>query len=142
MLLIAQGWNTLAKVGEILTSDRAALVASGLLAAVFCGNDLVLLLVKTFIGLPEKDKTAPLEQALTSEYIGWLERAIVFAFIVGGQPSAAALAITAKSLARIPDPKAHEKNFIEYFLIGTLSSLLVALSIAVTVRIALGLPAL
>jgi hypothetical protein len=63
----------------------------------------------------------------------------VFAFIAGGQPSAAALAITAKTLVRIPDLQSHPKAFVEYVLIGTYASLLVALTFAVFVRLALGL---
>lgn len=63
----------------------------------------------------------------------------MFAFIAGGQPSAAALAITAKTLVRIPDLQSHPKAFVEYVLIGTYASLLVALTFAVFVRLALGL---
>jgi hypothetical protein len=77
-----------------------------------------------------------------SEYIGWTERALVFIFVAGGQADAAALAIAVKSLARLPNVGDHAKGFTEYFLLGTLASLLAAVAVAVLVRIALGQPPL
>lgn len=138
----AFGWVGLSAILTALTEDKTAIVLSGLLGAVFCGNDLVLLLVGSFSKIPEQEDDSP-DLALIGEHIGWLERAVVFSFILGGQPSAAALAITAKSLARAPQlSKQADKGFVEYFLVGTLSSLLVALAFAVVTRLALRLTAL
>jgi hypothetical protein len=143
VVVVGFGWSGLSLVLAPMFDDKTAIVLSGLLGSVFCGNDLVLLLVRTFSKIPEqKDEDSP-DLALIGERIGWLERAVVFAFILGGQPSAAALAITAKSLARAPQiSNDTTPGFVEYFLVGTLSSLLVALAFAVATRLALGLTAL
>jgi hypothetical protein len=129
-------------VANALRDDRAAIVLSGLLLAMFCANDIARLLVERFVGLPRDSGGNDPQGVLIGEHIGWIERAIVFLFIVGGQPSAAALAITAKSLARVADPKAQKEGFAEYFLIGTLASLLVALVAAIMTRLMLGLSGL
>jgi hypothetical protein len=141
-IVLAFGWVGLSTVLTAAADNRTSIVLSGLLGAVFCGNDLVLLLVRNFSKIPEQTSNSS-DLALIGERIGWLERAVVFSFILGGQPSAAALAITAKSLARTPQfAKDADHGFIEYFLVGTLSSLLVALAFAVATRLALGLTAL
>lgn len=62
------------------------------------------------------------------KYIGWLERALVVTFVVAGYPEGIGLLLAAKSLARYPEIKDDKKaHFAEYFLIGTLTSVSVAL---------------
>lgn len=56
--------------------------------------------------------------------IGILERSLSLLFVVGGQWAAVALLVTAKSVARFEALK--ERPFAEYYLVGTLTSLLVA----------------
>jgi hypothetical protein len=74
--------------------------------------------------------------------IGWLERTLFFGFVLAGSPEAAALALTAKSVARFPTFARHEEGFAEYVLIGSLASVAVAVGLAVVARAVLGLPAL
>jgi hypothetical protein len=74
-------------------------------------------------------------------YIGWLERGLIFAVIVAGMPSAAALVLGIKTAARFPQFE-HEERFVEYYLIGTLLSLSVALAAALIARALLDLPLL
>jgi hypothetical protein len=135
-----EAWDALAATIE---SNEVAIVASGALAAIFLGGPLVAWVLSPFAKSLRSDRTLDstnsLEQAGT--LIGWCERALFFAFIVGGQPQAAAVALAAKSFARFPSLSKHEEGFAEYFLIGTLASLVVALGIAVGVRAALGLSA-
>jgi hypothetical protein len=57
--------------------------------------------------------------------IGVLERAIALTFVLLGQYGALGLLIAAKSLARFK--ALEDREFAEYFLIGTLASLLLAL---------------
>lgn len=64
-------------------------------------------------------------------YIGWLERALLYGLILLGSPDAAALVVAAKSIARFPSFA--EEKFAEYYLIGTLLSLLIAAATAVAV---------
>ena len=62
------------------------------------------------------------------KYIGWLERSLVVTFIVGGYPDGIGLLLAAKALVRYPEIKNDEKyHFAEYFLIGTLTSVTLAL---------------
>jgi len=62
-------------------------------------------------------------------WIGNLERFLVLTFALSGQWAAMGLIIAAKSIARFPELTAKEhKDFAEYYLIGTLTSVLVALA--------------
>jgi uncharacterized membrane protein len=134
----ADVWEAIERAVE---SNGAIVVASGALAAIFLGGSIVAWILSPFAtALAEqdsKDRASSLEHAGT--LIGWFERALFFAFIVGGQPQAAAVALAAKSFARFPSLSEHREGFAEYFLIGTLASLVVALAVAVAVRAALGL---
>ena len=53
-------------------------------------------------------------------YIGWLERFLVVTAILVQSPSMVGLILTGKSIARFPELK---ERFAEYFLIGTLLSM-------------------
>ncbi len=68
--------------------------------------------------------------------IGVLERAIAVTLVLLGQYGALGLVVAAKALARFRGLE--ERDFAEYFLIGTLASLLVALGVGVGVRLLLG----
>jgi hypothetical protein len=57
--------------------------------------------------------------------IGILERIFTITFVLVGQYTAIALVIAAKSIARFEELKT--KRFAEYYLIGTLSSMLCAI---------------
>lgn len=72
-------------------------------------------------------------------YIGWFERAVLFAFVIGGEPEAAAVALAAKSFARFPTFREHQEGFAEYFLIGSLASIALAVAAAAATRAALGI---
>lgn len=62
------------------------------------------------------------------KYIGWLERSLVVTFIVAGYPDGIGLLLAAKALARYPEIKGDKDlHFAEYFLIGTLTSVSIAL---------------
>lgn len=59
--------------------------------------------------------------------IGMLERTIALVLILLGQWAALVLLVAAKSIARFEELK--ERRFAEYYLVGTLSSLLVAMAV-------------
>lgn len=71
--------------------------------------------------------------------IGPLERLMIVGFVVAGSPTTAALVVTAKSLLRYPELKAHDDGHdgldihavTEYVLIGSLLSWAIALAGAV-----------
>jgi hypothetical protein len=59
-------------------------------------------------------------------FIGLLERLIILVFLSINQYSAIGLVLTAKSIARY-DEIAHDRNFAEYYLLGTLLSTAIAI---------------
>ena len=70
--------------------------------------------------------------------LGPLERLIIGAIVIAGDPAAAAIIVTAKGLLRFPEirneGKAHGPDAVtEYFLIGTFTSLALAAAVAVLV---------
>jgi hypothetical protein len=132
------GGGVIHNVRHVWLNDSAAVVVSGLLIAMFTVNHLVYLAVRPLLRKLGSAGENLLQLLPNSEYIGWTERALVFIFVAGGQADAAALAVAVKSLARLPSVSDHEKGFTEYFLLGTLASLLAAVAVAVLVRIALG----
>ncbi len=73
-------------------------------------------------------------------YIGWLERTLLYGLILAGAPDAAALVIAGKSIARFPEFS--KEDFAEYYLIGSLLSLVIAAGCAIAVRASLGLTSL
>lgn len=133
-----QGWDA---VGTVVDSDRVALATTGLIAAVFIGGAVVAWILRPFTRVLGKSEGASKLQGLAyaGRYIGWFERAVLFAFVIGGEPEAAAVALAAKSFARFPALSNHHKGFAEYFLIGSLASLTIAVAAAAATRAALGI---
>jgi hypothetical protein len=71
------------------------------------------------------DDTKTLKPGLPSagKYIGWLERVLILTFVITGYLDAIGFLLAAKALARYPEIKLDEKgHFAEYFLVGTLTS--------------------
>jgi hypothetical protein len=64
--------------------------------------------------------------------IGILERVFTLTLVLVGQYAAIALIFTAKSIARFEELK--KRQFSEYYLIGTLSSILFALAVGILTR--------
>jgi hypothetical protein len=69
------------------------------------------------------------------EWIGVLERLITLTFVLTGSFTAVAFALTAQSIARFKELE--DKNFAEYYLLGTSASLLVAMIAGMLVKILL-----
>ncbi len=68
--------------------------------------------------------------------IGLLERALVLTFVLLGQYTAIGLILTAKSIARYKELE--DRHFAEYYLIGTLSSMLFAILAGMGAKWAVG----
>jgi hypothetical protein len=128
-------------VERAVESNEVALSSTGLIAAVFIGGSVVARILTPFTRALEKSgETARLPGLSNAgRYIGWFERAVLFAFVIGGEPEAAAVALAAKSFARFPTLSEHHEGFAEYFLIGSLASLTVATAVAAATRAALGI---
>lgn len=74
---------------------------------------------------PEDEKDQ-VKDKKAGRFIGTLERVIMLLFLSINQYSAIGLVLTAKSIARY-EKIAKEKNFAEYYLLGTLLSALIAI---------------
>jgi hypothetical protein len=110
-----------------------------LIAAVYlyvCGRGVVL--VRALLELPalqmrrDDDRSAGGVEIARGRTIGVLERALALTFVLLGQYGALGLVVAAKSLARFK--ALEDREFAEYFLIGTLGSLLLALLGGVALR--------
>lgn len=121
-------------LGDVAADNRALIVLAGFFAATLVGGELVATVSRPFAPRPSLEGVPGAGRA-----IGWLERAIIFALILIAKPEAAALVLTAKSLARLPE-LGKDRQFTEYFLIGTLTSVAIAAGTALATRAALGLP--
>ena len=85
--------------------------------AIYGGSVFVVSICKRF-SLPES-KQLGLQRA--GRYIGFFERFIVITLVLLSQYTAIAFILTAKSIARFDALK--DRQFAEYYLIGTLSSI-------------------
>lgn len=132
-------------LSAFLHDDRVALTSAGALTSVFIGGVIVGQVLEPHTEtLRLKSAALPQEpseiRALVGAgmLIGWLERAILFSLVLAGQSTAAVLTLTAKSVARFPALRRNEEGFAEYFLIGSLTSLVMALAPALATHWLLG----
>jgi len=128
-------WRSL---GRALENDRLAVTVNGASAALFLGGLATGLVLRRFSSVTTGRAQAVLGGGTL---LGWLERTLYFAFLLAGQPTAAAFALTAKSAARFPALQRDEEGLAEYYLIGSLSSLVIAVVSALLTRLALGMAA-
>lgn len=70
------------------------------------------------------------------EWIGVLERVITLTFVLTGSFTALAFALTAKSIARFKELE--DKQFAEYYILGTSASLIVALFAGMMIKVLFG----
>jgi hypothetical protein len=104
-----------------------------------CGRGITL--VRAVLELPDlrmrrdDDRSSGAVEVARGRAIGVLERALTLTFVLLGQFGAAGLVVAAKSLARFK--ALEDREFAEYFLVGTLASLLLAVAGGVAVHAAL-----
>lgn len=132
MLLSDEGLVT-RTLTELAEDRDLVLVTAGGLFCVFVGGAVIGRVMRPFA---IKLNAAPRGMEDAGRYIGWLERSLLYVLILVGSPDAAALVIAAKSIARFPSFA--REDFAEYYLIGSLLSLLVVLTIGLAVRAGLG----
>jgi hypothetical protein len=105
-----------------------------------CGRGVAV--VRAVLELPdlrmrrEDDRSTGAVAVARGRAIGILERAIVLTLVLVGQYGALGLVVAAKSLARFKNLE--DREFAEYFLVGTLASLLLALAAGLAVKGASG----
>lgn len=125
MALTGSGISDLFTVFHISPQSRFHLLvaATVYIGVVFGGGYLIRYLTKGLsrgvaVESPEQLRNAGL-------YIGWLERTLVITAIAVQSPALVGLILAGKSIARFPELK--EARFAEYFLIGTMLSVALAL---------------
>lgn len=94
--------------------------------AIFGGGFLIRALTRSLLNghlRPAGESAEQLRNA--GMYIGWLERFLILTALLFHSPATAGLVLTAKAVARYPEFK--HVRFAEYFLIGTLLSLSIAM---------------
>jgi len=107
--------------------QRVLLILVTYAAVIFAGGYLVRSMTRSLtenMPAPEGENKAALRNA--GLYIGWLERFLVLTAFLIQSPAMIGLILTGKSIARLGELKG--PKFAEYFLIGTLLSVSMALS--------------
>ena len=128
---------TLMPAGYLDLYVRAMVIIAGFAFNGKGGTAVVRLLLNRFPAISEllgKDRTGTYAMG---QMIGNLERFILYLLVLLGHWGALGFVIAAKSIARFKE--LDEKGFADYYLIGTLASVLVALISGVMVGLIVGL---
>ncbi len=81
---------------------------------------------------------APASRARIGRLVGILERLLILTLVLGDQWGTVGLVLAAKSIARFKE--LDERQFSEYYLVGTLASVLTAVASGLAVRLLVGVP--
>lgn len=123
-------------IPALLESERLYLFSAVYIGVVFAGGVLVQKICDFFLkSIPQDMQKKKPGLPLAGRYIGWLERSLLFFFVVSELDEAIGFLLALKALARYPEISEDKKgHFGEYFLVGTLTSFGVALVGGVVVR--------
>lgn len=115
-----------------------ALILAGLAFNIYGSSTVVRLLLAAvdWKPTPRPDEETP--QDRKGWLIGCLERLLVFILVLIGQWQAVGFVLTAKSIARFKDIE-NNRAFAEYYLVGTLSSILLAIVTGLLVKLLIGI---
>ncbi|NPV70152.1 MAG: DUF3307 domain-containing protein [Firmicutes bacterium] len=118
-------------------ADTVLLMATAYVLAVFGGAILVrkVLDASGVLNKPLTDSAGDVT-VRSGAYIGVLERAILLTLVLANSISSIGFVIAAKSLSRLREME--KQNFAEYYLIGTLTSALIALGTGIAVKALIG----
>ena len=133
------GWLNVPE-GWLAPLARAALIAAGLVFNGKGGTAIVRLLLERYpqvIPQPANGETEESGEYAMGRTIGCLERFLLFVLVLLGQWGALGFVIAAKSIARFRELE--NQQFADYYLIGTLTSILTAIGSGILIRaLALG----
>jgi hypothetical protein len=128
LLLTQLRWQSLHSLLAVDGSTKDHLLSGAIVytTVIFAGGYLIRYLTRGLVRqIPFAVVEPPEQMKNAGLYIGWLERLLVVSAVVLRSPALMGLILTGKSIARFPEMK--EPKFAEYFLIGTLLSLAIAL---------------
>ena len=119
--LIRPSWAILRAQLRWSTATEDNVLEAGIVyvGVVFAGGYLIRYLTRNLTAGIDKPGETSEQVRNAGMYIGWLERFLVVTAILVQSPSMVGLILTGKSIARFPELK---ERFAEYFLIGTLLS--------------------
>jgi len=125
--------NALSILDLIVNSEKLYLYVSVYIGVIFGGGYFVQKVTQYFMNQIDK-KFLQSKPGLRNagKYIGWLERGLITTFIITGYSEGIGLLLAAKTIARYPEIKSEETkpdeslHFAEYFLVGTLTSVGIA----------------
>lgn len=131
-------WQAVASIPRGFARGVSPLgMAAVFLAYVFTAqpaNEIVRSMLSRAGVAPFRTDCAPENTLKAGRTIGILERWIMVTFILLGQYSALGLTLTAKSIARFSKIE-HDPGFAEYYLLGTLYSMFIALITGLILRV-------
>lgn len=116
---------------------RTMVIASGFVFNGTGGTTVVRLLLNRFPNINRSLREDRNPAYSMGRIIGVLERLILYLFVLLGHWEALGFVIAAKSIARFRE--LDEKGFADYYLTGTLASVLVALTSGISVRLLMDL---
>jgi Trk-type K+ transport system membrane component len=117
---------------DVLAGRSGSLVGIALGACALWGWATMLTVSVVDLTRPAQVLAEEREAIGAGELIGVLERLVTFALVLAGALPAVGFVVAAKAAARFPEFK--DKAFAEYFLIGTLTSVGLALVLGLVLR--------
>lgn len=119
-------WNVVSGFFKIINVEKMPVV-SWILALLIIHKPANIVIQKLLIIYkPDKKGSETKQDNNAGRFIGTVERIIMLILLTIGQYSAIGFVLTAKSIARY-DRISKEKNFAEYYLLGTLVSMIVVI---------------
>jgi hypothetical protein len=110
-----------------LAQDKILLVTVIYVVVIFCGGYFIRFLIRPLWKEKPGEPTEEHDEVVNAGlYIGWLERFLTLTAVFLQSPGTVGLILAAKSIARYPELKSPGR-FVEYFLIGTLLSISIAI---------------
>lgn len=125
-------WVPCGAAAVIATYGKVAAVAGGLALNWKGGTAVVRRLLARYPEVVPQDSGATEHEYAMGRTIGCLERTLVFGLVLLEQWGALGFVLAAKSIARFKE--LDKKHFADYYLIGTLASMLVAVGTGILVR--------
>jgi hypothetical protein len=128
IFLTRADWQAIRSLMNVSNPTRDLILCGAVVYAgvVFGAGYLIRYLTRGLLGGVSLQLGESVEQLTNAGlYIGWLERLLIITAVILRSPALIGLILTAKSIARFPEMK--ESKFAEYFLIGTLLSVIIAL---------------
>jgi hypothetical protein len=126
LLGIAIWWQEMQVSFAFLKSSEFLIYAIGIVFVTVPSSVIIRILVSPLYDAARTPNDDSLQNA--GSYIGMLERLFVLVFVISGRWEGVGFLIAAKSIFRFADIKGHpDRRLTEYFLIGTLLSIGLAL---------------